>query len=243
MTERPCFCNVLFCPLSHLDRTNKNCNCPYQVGGLPQAELNQLELQFLLLNDFRLSIPTDEMQRYADQLIRFSQGQTGADGAQPWTIPTAPEPSATASRPLQSMGAFDAFGGAITNDTASYADASTSAPRTPRRSWSSSASTNTSVDEQESSVCSETDTDAETDDEPTIRPAHSCASSDTQSLFSNDASEDSFVDTDDTDGDGDLTDDDRPSTRRSRPPHHRWSSTASSSVDSSVDGDRLMASP
>ncbi|EJD01305.1 cyclin-related 2, partial [Fomitiporia mediterranea MF3/22] len=35
-----------------------------RVGGLPQAELNQLELQFLLLNDFRLSISTDEMQRY-----------------------------------------------------------------------------------------------------------------------------------------------------------------------------------
>ncbi|KAF8211534.1 cyclin PHO80-like protein, partial [Mycena galopus ATCC 62051] len=35
-----------------------------KVGGLPQAELNQLELQFLLLNDFRLVIPRDEMQRY-----------------------------------------------------------------------------------------------------------------------------------------------------------------------------------
>ncbi|KAH8118473.1 cyclin PHO80-like protein, partial [Phellopilus nigrolimitatus] len=35
-----------------------------KVGGLPQAELNQLELQFLLLNDFHLTIPTGEMQRY-----------------------------------------------------------------------------------------------------------------------------------------------------------------------------------
>ncbi|KAF9242919.1 cyclin-domain-containing protein, partial [Melanogaster broomeanus] len=35
-----------------------------KVGGLPQAELNQLELQFLLLNDFRLVISPDEMQRY-----------------------------------------------------------------------------------------------------------------------------------------------------------------------------------
>ncbi|KAH8829770.1 cyclin PHO80-like protein, partial [Flagelloscypha sp. PMI_526] len=35
-----------------------------KVGGLPQAELNQLELQFLLLNNFQLSIPHDEMQRY-----------------------------------------------------------------------------------------------------------------------------------------------------------------------------------
>jgi hypothetical protein len=45
----------------------------YQVGGLPQAELNQLELQFLLLNDFRLVIHRDEMQYYAEQLLSFSQ--------------------------------------------------------------------------------------------------------------------------------------------------------------------------
>ncbi|KAH8090364.1 cyclin PHO80-like protein, partial [Filobasidium floriforme] len=35
-----------------------------KVGGLPQTELNQLELQFLLLNDFHLMIPLDEMQQY-----------------------------------------------------------------------------------------------------------------------------------------------------------------------------------
>lgn len=34
-------------------------------------ELNQLELQFLLLNDFRLVIPLEEMQRYADQLLVY----------------------------------------------------------------------------------------------------------------------------------------------------------------------------
>lgn len=39
-----------------------------KVGGLPVAELNQLELQFLLLNDFRLLVPVEELQRYADQL-------------------------------------------------------------------------------------------------------------------------------------------------------------------------------
>ncbi|PWN97603.1 cyclin-related 2, partial [Tilletiopsis washingtonensis] len=34
-----------------------------KVGGLPVHELNQLELQFLLLNDFRLVVPLEEMQR------------------------------------------------------------------------------------------------------------------------------------------------------------------------------------
>ncbi|KAF8816491.1 cyclin-domain-containing protein, partial [Phlegmacium glaucopus] len=35
-----------------------------KVGGLPLPELNQLELQFLLLNDFRLVISSTEMQQY-----------------------------------------------------------------------------------------------------------------------------------------------------------------------------------
>ncbi|CEH11881.1 Cyclin [Ceraceosorus bombacis] len=46
-----------------------------KVGGLPVHELNQLELQFLLLNDFHLVIPLDEMQRYANQLLVYGSGQ------------------------------------------------------------------------------------------------------------------------------------------------------------------------
>lgn len=46
-----------------------------KVGGLPPHELNQLELQFLLLNDFRLTIPLEEMQRYADQLLMYANGR------------------------------------------------------------------------------------------------------------------------------------------------------------------------
>ncbi|SNX84444.1 related to PCL6 - cyclin like protein interacting with Pho85p [Melanopsichium pennsylvanicum] len=46
-----------------------------KVGGLPPQELNQLELQFLLLNDFRLTIPLEEMQRYADQLLMYARGR------------------------------------------------------------------------------------------------------------------------------------------------------------------------
>ncbi|KAG6843288.1 hypothetical protein H0H87_006178 [Tephrocybe sp. NHM501043] len=42
-----------------------------KVGGLPLADLNQLELQFLL-NDFCLIISSTEMQCYAEQLILFS---------------------------------------------------------------------------------------------------------------------------------------------------------------------------
>ncbi|CAG8437691.1 8984_t:CDS:2 [Funneliformis mosseae] len=41
-----------------------------KVGGLPVAELNQLELEFLILNDFRLAITVEELQRYGDQLLK-----------------------------------------------------------------------------------------------------------------------------------------------------------------------------
>ncbi|KAF8189757.1 cyclin-domain-containing protein [Pholiota molesta] len=51
-----------------------------KVGGLPLSELNQLELQFLLLNDFRLVITSTEMQHYAEQLLLFARS-TAALGA------------------------------------------------------------------------------------------------------------------------------------------------------------------
>ncbi|EME80107.1 uncharacterized protein MYCFIDRAFT_208476 [Pseudocercospora fijiensis CIRAD86] len=41
------------------------------VGGLPLPELNHLELQFLLLNDFRLSIPVEEIEAYGTMLVEF----------------------------------------------------------------------------------------------------------------------------------------------------------------------------
>lgn len=42
-----------------------------QVGGLPLSELNHLELQFLLLNDFRLSVPIVELEAYGTMLVEF----------------------------------------------------------------------------------------------------------------------------------------------------------------------------
>ncbi|KAK5210102.1 cyclin-like protein interacting with PHO85 [Exophiala xenobiotica] len=42
-----------------------------KVGGLPLAELNNLELQFLLLNDFRLSVPVEELEAYGTMLVEF----------------------------------------------------------------------------------------------------------------------------------------------------------------------------
>ncbi|ODV85585.1 hypothetical protein CANARDRAFT_188070, partial [[Candida] arabinofermentans NRRL YB-2248] len=42
-----------------------------KVGGLPLEELNHLELQFLLLLDFKLMIQVEEMYRYGDLLMKF----------------------------------------------------------------------------------------------------------------------------------------------------------------------------
>jgi hypothetical protein len=75
-----------------------------QVGGLPLAELNHLELQFLLLNDFRLSVPVEELEAYGTMLVEFyareviaqRQGAMPADMAYPedtdtdMTAPTSP---------------------------------------------------------------------------------------------------------------------------------------------------------
>ncbi|WWD08826.1 hypothetical protein V865_006940 [Kwoniella europaea PYCC6329] len=46
-----------------------------KVGGLPPTELNSLELQFLLLNDFRLRISLEEMQKYGDRLLAYAMEQ------------------------------------------------------------------------------------------------------------------------------------------------------------------------
>ncbi|WFD28049.1 cyclin-like protein interacting with PHO85 [Malassezia nana] len=47
-----------------------------KVGGLAVHELNQLELHFLLLTDFRLTIPLSEIQQYGDQLLAYAQERT-----------------------------------------------------------------------------------------------------------------------------------------------------------------------
>ncbi|KAI5958412.1 PCL7 [Candida margitis] len=58
-----------------------------KVGGLPLEELNYLELQFLLLLDFKLMISVEDLQNYGDLLARFwkreqsnaSEASTGGD--------------------------------------------------------------------------------------------------------------------------------------------------------------------
>ncbi|EGN91484.1 hypothetical protein SERLA73DRAFT_164450 [Serpula lacrymans var. lacrymans S7.3] len=166
-----------------------------KVGGLPQPELNQLELQFLLLNDFRLVISSDEMQRYAEQLILFSSSQS--------QNPSSPSNSSTTlpyihrnTGPTQAMGAIDAFGGRLvpdrTHDTSSAQSApypqsepSSSRPESGDRTPSLRAQSRADYEddgaseggvETEGEIETETEGGDTTDDEPTIRAPCSVAS-------------------------------------------------------------------
>ena len=115
------------------------------------------------------------MQKYAEQLVLFSQSQSPShpSSSSPSTatqLPRTPStqfrspPSSTPSGPARAMGAIDAYGGSVAPD------------RTP-----SMRAVHTR-DDDASSIFSETSTEAETeggdttDDEPTIRPPNSASS-------------------------------------------------------------------
>lgn len=91
-----------------------------KVGGLPLQELNQLELQFLLLNDFRLVIRGDEMQRYAEQLILFSK--SSGSGKEKEVLAEGGEGSAALHKPIamqrrDSQNAYSSFPSAASGHT------------------------------------------------------------------------------------------------------------------------------
>lgn len=62
-----------------------NIDIPLQVGGLPLPELNHLELQFLLLNDFRLAVPVEDLEAYATMLVEFYAREVLAQRSRPST--------------------------------------------------------------------------------------------------------------------------------------------------------------
>ncbi|KAI0346971.1 cyclin-domain-containing protein [Trametopsis cervina] len=159
-----------------------------KVGGLPQDELNQLELQFLLLNNFSLMISTGEMQRYAEQLIHFSSHSSDST---PSPSPIPPSELSPAG-PSKLMGSLDVHRAATPSSTFDTSDARGQSSETPqvgprtlyRRSSSSYSSVYSAASTSDAASETGTDFDSSTDDEPTIRPAHSSASSETMSLHS-----------------------------------------------------------
>ncbi|KAJ7937420.1 cyclin-domain-containing protein [Mycena leptocephala] len=155
------------------------------------AKLNQLELQFLLLNDFRLVIPRDEMQRYAEQLILFSNA--------PDAVPPAP-----VAAPMQAMGAIDAYGGRVpTQQRPARHRHSPMANKTPSfRPRAPPDNDDTETETETETEGTETDGGWTTDDEPTIRPAHSSAGSSSDDTRSLSSADDTGDEGDDEAGDG-----------------------------------------
>ncbi|PFH58719.1 hypothetical protein XA68_13317 [Ophiocordyceps unilateralis] len=56
-----------------------------KVGGLPLPELNHLEIQFLVLNDFRLAVPVEDLEAYATMLVEFYAREVITQKAAPAT--------------------------------------------------------------------------------------------------------------------------------------------------------------
>lgn len=145
-------------------------------------------------------ISPEEMQRYAEQLVHFSHNSR--------TSESTPSPSPIIPTQLSPAGPSKLFGYVDSHSSAKHdAPHSTHPNRTPqvgpretyRRSSSSFSSTYSTASASDAASEASTDFDGSTDDEPTIRPAHSTASSetmslhsasDTDSLFTNDGDQD-----------------------------------------------------
>lgn len=177
-----------------------------QVGGLPQAELNQLELQFLLLNDFRLMISAEEMQRYAEQLIEFSRSSRNAASPSSLSSPIPPSVHQSPAGPSKFMSGRDSSDESAPQVAGHQTPQM--GPRTAYRrssgSYSSTYSTGASDTASEAGTETETDFDGSTDDEPTIRPGHSSASSETMSLRSASDADSIYTDEGDRSEDGSV---------------------------------------
>lgn len=143
--------------------------CPFiltQVGGLPLAELNALELQFLLLNGFDLIVSPEELQRYADYLLigalpplasdstdRFgsrSSSSLGMDGdrsGKATTTPVDTPPATRANTPSRTPSASSGlarhglFGPALRQNRAQYEQPSIQPAVMPKSNTSATSAT------------------------------------------------------------------------------------------------------
>ncbi|KZT74540.1 cyclin-domain-containing protein [Daedalea quercina L-15889] len=152
-----------------------------KVGGLPLTELNQLELHFLLLNDFNLPISCEEMEYYTTMVDLQSKIPEDVD-----LSPYLPSSSSDPRRPVCPTDFFAAV-------DAYFGQHHTIRPSVPPRRFDddnlslcsiSSRRSTLSISDVASEAGTETDVDGSTDDEPTIRPPHSASSSETMSLHS-----------------------------------------------------------
>ncbi|KAK3818842.1 MAG: cyclin-domain-containing protein [Benniella sp.] len=72
-----------------------------KVGGLPVSELNQLEVEFLTLNNFALAISIEELQTYGDQLMKHWMCEEVANKDPEDERPSPSVPAALPTPPVQ----------------------------------------------------------------------------------------------------------------------------------------------
>ena len=151
-------------------------------------------------------ISTEEMQRYAEQLIQFSQSNRNSTSTSPSPLPS-PIPSAFQSPagPSKFMSGAESSHRETAAREAGHQTPLVGPRAAFRRSSSSySSSYSTAASDTQSEAGTETSFDGSTDDEPTIRPAHSSASSETMSLRSASDADSIYTDDGDRSEDGSI---------------------------------------
>ncbi|KAG0230929.1 hypothetical protein BGW42_000580 [Actinomortierella wolfii] len=82
-----------------------------KVGGLPVWELNQLELEFLTLNNFSLAISVEELQTYGDQLMKhWMCEEMSRRGGPDQVVPAALVPATDSDAKDDSQRGYEANG-------------------------------------------------------------------------------------------------------------------------------------
>ncbi|KAF9162465.1 hypothetical protein BGX21_005481 [Mortierella sp. AD011] len=87
-----------------------------KVGGLPVSELNQLEVEFLTLNNFALAISIEELQTYGDQLMKHWMCEEVANRDPEDERPSPAVPSALPAPPTQAPGGHEQRDGESAQD-------------------------------------------------------------------------------------------------------------------------------
>ncbi|KAF9101824.1 hypothetical protein BGX27_011319 [Mortierella sp. AM989] len=87
-----------------------------KVGGLPVSELNQLEVEFLTLNNFALAISIEELQTYGDQLMKHWMCEEVANRDPEDEKPSPAVPAALSTTPTPTPGGLEQQNGESVQD-------------------------------------------------------------------------------------------------------------------------------
>ncbi|KAF9360336.1 hypothetical protein BGX26_009806 [Mortierella sp. AD094] len=87
-----------------------------KVGGLPVSELNQLEVEFLTLNNFALAISIEELQTYGDQLMKHWMCEEVANRDPEDERPSPAVPATLPAPPTQAPGGHEQHDGESAQD-------------------------------------------------------------------------------------------------------------------------------